>query len=97
MTTPNEALLQQTLEVLDGITNSSWREWHELASAEEFERWVKARTNHAAIDIRAALALPEPTTQPDEIHSCSFFCDLPGCIKTQRDLLRDQLCKKATP
>ena len=52
--------------------------------------------------LKAALCIElEPVAQPeqpsDEIHSCSFFCDLPACIKTQRDLLRDQLCKKATP
>ena len=31
--------------------------------------------------------------QPDEIHSCSFFCDLPACIKRQRDELRDKYVK----
>jgi len=27
----------------------------------------------------------------DNIHSCSYFCDLPACIKRQRDELRDKL------
>lgn len=27
----------------------------------------------------------------DEIHSCSYFCDKPACIKRQRDELRDKL------
>lgn len=27
----------------------------------------------------------------DDIHSCSYYCDLPQCIKRQRDELRDQI------
>ena len=27
----------------------------------------------------------------EQIHSCSYFCDRPACIKTQRDELRDRL------
>ncbi len=27
----------------------------------------------------------------DDIHSCSYYCDLPQCIKQQRDELREQL------
>ena len=27
----------------------------------------------------------------DEIHSCSYYCDRPECIKAQRDELRDRL------
>lgn len=40
---------------------------------------------------------PSAAMQPlaDEVHSCSFFCNLPDCIKTQRDLLRDQITKAA--
>lgn len=26
----------------------------------------------------------------EQIHSCSYFCDLPACIKEQRDELRDR-------
>lgn len=27
-------------------------------------------------------------SQQDDIHSCSYHCDRPGCIKSQRDELR---------
>jgi hypothetical protein len=27
----------------------------------------------------------------DDIHSCSYDCEYPACIKRQRDALRDQL------
>ena len=26
-----------------------------------------------------------------DLHSCSYYCDYPACIKRQRDALRDQL------
>jgi hypothetical protein len=26
-----------------------------------------------------------------DIHSCSYYCDRPDCIKTQRDELRDKV------
>lgn len=47
------------LETADGILNSDWRNWQELSSPEEFERWVKARANHMAIALRQALAEPD--------------------------------------
>jgi hypothetical protein len=28
-----------------------------------------------------------------EVHSCSFYCDRPECIKAQRDELRDRLAQ----
>jgi hypothetical protein len=28
-----------------------------------------------------------------DIHSCSYYCDRPECIKTQRDELRDKLAQ----
>jgi hypothetical protein len=28
-----------------------------------------------------------------DIHSCSYYCDRPECIKTQRDELRDRLAQ----
>ena len=31
----------------------------------------------------------------DDIHSCSYYCDRPECLKRQRDELRDQLEKIA--
>ena len=51
--------LQQAAEMalknLEGIVNSNWRDWEELASPEEFERWVKSRANHSAEALRQAL------------------------------------------
>lgn len=29
----------------------------------------------------------------DQIHSCSYFCDRPACIKAQRDELRNRLAE----
>jgi hypothetical protein len=29
----------------------------------------------------------------DQIHSCSYFCDRPACVKAQRDELRDKQLK----
>ena len=31
----------------------------------------------------------------EQIHSCSYFCDRPACIKAQRDELRDKKAKDA--
>ena len=31
------------------------------------------------------------------IHSCSYYCELPACIKSQRDFLRDLAEKNAAP
>jgi hypothetical protein len=30
----------------------------------------------------------------DDIHSCSYFCDRPACIKAQRDELREKLVER---
>lgn len=30
-------------------------------------------------------------TMSDDIHSCSYYCEYPACIKRQRNALRDQL------
>lgn len=35
---------------------SDWRKWEELASPEEFERWVKSRAAHMAVQATAAIA-----------------------------------------
>ena len=32
----------------------------------------------------------------EKIHSCSYYCDRPECIKAQRDELRDQMDAKCT-
>jgi hypothetical protein len=34
-------------ETLRGIADADWTKWEELASADEFVRWAKARANHA--------------------------------------------------
>ena len=30
----------------------------------------------------------------DTIHSCSYYCQIPACIKAQRDELREKLCQR---
>ena len=30
----------------------------------------------------------------DTIHSCSYYCHIPACIKAQRDELRDKLYQR---
>ena len=35
---------------------ADWRKWEELASPDEFERWVKSRAAHMAALARAAIA-----------------------------------------
>lgn len=29
--------------------------------------------------------------KPEQVHTCSYYCDRPGCLKAQRDELRDRL------
>ena len=36
-------------------------------------------------------ALAREADKPCEIHSCSYYCDRPACIKAQRDELRDRV------
>jgi hypothetical protein len=33
------------------------------------------------------------SVQMTEVHSCSYYCDRPECIKAQRDELRDRLAQ----
>ena len=40
----------------ESIASANWRKWEELASPEEFERWVKSRAAHMAAFARAAIA-----------------------------------------
>ena len=40
----------------ENIASADWRKWEELASPEEFERWVKSRAAHMAAFARAAIA-----------------------------------------
>ena len=39
--------IERLRETCRGIAAADWREWQELASAEEFVRWAKARALHA--------------------------------------------------
>lgn len=32
-----------------------------------------------------------------EVHSCSYYCDRPECIKAQRDELRERLAQPRKP
>ena len=41
------------------MESANWRKWEELASPEEFERWVKSRATHMALQARAAIAKVE--------------------------------------
>lgn len=35
-----------------------------------------------------------PTAEPaDSLHSCSWHCDRPGCIRAQRDALRQRIAE----
>ena len=56
--TDREAM-KLALETMEGIANSNWRKWEELASPEEFERWAKSRANHAAEVMRQVLEQPQ--------------------------------------
>jgi len=38
------------------VFESNWRNWEELASPDEFERWAKRRCAHAAIYLKEAIA-----------------------------------------
>ena len=58
--------LKLALETAEGIANANWREWHELASSNEFERWVKSRASHMAAAIREALA-EQPAQQQEPV------------------------------
>ena len=40
----------------------------------------------------AASAPPDST-----VHSCSYFCELPACVKQQRDEFRDEMASPAMP
>ena len=48
--------LRLALENCEGIVKSNWRDWKELASPDEFERWVKSRCNHIVIAINQELS-----------------------------------------
>lgn len=56
--------LKLALETAEGIANSDWRKWEELASSEEFERWVKSRAMHMATALQEALAEQPAQQEP---------------------------------
>jgi len=62
-----EEALKLALETAEGFTNADWRKWKELASPDEFERWVKNRANHMIAIIKEALAQPAQEPEPDEL------------------------------
>jgi hypothetical protein len=49
-------VLQDQCEMME---SANWRKWEELASPEEFERWVKSRAAHMALQAKAAIAKVE--------------------------------------
>lgn len=78
------------LETADGILNSDWRNWQELSSPEEFERWVKARANHMAIALRQALdQLPDTTKMIDTGIDRGAWSDVPDATKWVDELRGD--------
>ena len=57
--TIDRSLLENVTETLEGMVNANWRNWEELSSPEEFERWVKSRANFLALALRESLAQPQ--------------------------------------
>ena len=39
--------IERLRKTLRGIANADYRDWHELASPDEFVRWAKSRARHA--------------------------------------------------
>jgi len=48
--------LKKAEELCTSVFESNWRNWEELASPDEFERWAKRRCAHAAIYLKEAIA-----------------------------------------
>ena len=62
----------------------------DAAIAQAFREWAKTSAFHAVvtgIEHRAR----ELDAKPEQVHTCSYYCDRPGCLKAQRDELRDRL------
>jgi hypothetical protein len=49
------------------------------------------RKRQIALDVKAKNA--RELGLDYEVHSCSYYCDRPECIKAQRDELRDKLAQ----
>lgn len=50
------AALRVVQSQCESMADADWRTWVELASPEEFERWVKSRAAHMAVQANAAIA-----------------------------------------
>ena len=50
------AALRVVQSQCESMADADWRKWEELASPEEFERWVKSRAAHMAVQANAAIA-----------------------------------------
>jgi len=48
--------LKKAEALCTSVFESNWRNWEELASPDEFERWAKRRCAHAAIYLKEAIA-----------------------------------------
>lgn len=68
--------MKLALETCKGIINADWRKWDELASPEEFERWVKSRANHMATALQEALA--EQPAQQEPVAWRPDVCPITG-------------------
>ena len=53
------AALKMVQSQCESMVGADWRKWEELASPEEFERWVKSRASHMAVQASAAIAKVE--------------------------------------
>jgi uncharacterized protein YbdZ (MbtH family) len=62
--------MKQALETAEGIANSDWRKWEELASPEEFVRWAKSRALHMATTLRQAIDAYTLSSKPPGLCMC---------------------------
>jgi hypothetical protein len=83
MTRPTLERMRAALEELLAAATTSFP--NEEHGQDAQEAW--ANRIHAAEE-QARELISTPIQQSDEIHSCSYFCDRPECIKAQRDELR---------
>lgn len=82
-----------TLEILERIVNSNWRNWEELASPEQFELWAKRRANHCGVVLRQALDHVPDTTkmiEPDMGIDRGAWSDVPDASKWLDELRGDE-------
>ena len=89
-------VMRQALDTAEGIVNSDWRKWHELATPEEFERWVKARADHLATALREALAQPKQEPVPHAVIAGALF-DFMGWLTSRKERLVLSSVDEASP